>query len=41
MTNLKFNGNPPDVAFQKGLDTFAKRHHIRLWRNGQSDVWLG
>jgi hypothetical protein len=41
MTNLKFNGNPPDVAFQKSLDTLAKRHHIRLWRNGQSDVWLG
>ena len=41
MTNLKFNGNPPDVAFQKSLDTLAKRHHIRLWREGRSDVWLG
>jgi hypothetical protein len=41
MTNLKFNGKPPDVAFQKSLDTLAKRHHIRLWREGRSDVWLG
>jgi len=41
MTNLKFNGNPPDVIFQKSLDTFAKRHHIRLWREEQSDMWVG
>jgi len=41
MTNLKFDGNPPDATFQKSLDTFAKRHHIRLWRDEQSDVWLG
>lgn len=41
MTNLKFNGNPPDMTFQKGLDTLAKRHHIRLWREAESDVWLG
>lgn len=41
MTNLQFNGRPPDATFQKSLDTFAKRHHIRLWREGQSDFWLG
>lgn len=33
--------NPPDIAFQKSLDTLAKRHHIRLWREAESDVWLG
>ena len=41
MTNLKFNGNPPDAAFQKSLNTFAKRHHIRLWHGEESNVWLG
>jgi uncharacterized protein YjlB len=41
MADLKLNGNPPDMAFQKSLDTFAKRHHIRLWREAESDVWLG
>ncbi|HZS55220.1 MAG TPA: LssY C-terminal domain-containing protein [Bryobacteraceae bacterium] len=41
MTSLKFNGSPPDMAFQKSLDTLAKRHHIRLWREAESDVWLG
>jgi hypothetical protein len=41
MTKLEFNGNPPDATFQKNLDTLAKRHHIRLWHQEQSDVWLG
>jgi len=42
---LTLNGAPPDHVFQKGLDTLAKRHHIRLWKlpetyNGQ-EVWVG
>ena len=41
MTSLKFDGNPPDDAFQKSLDTLAKRHHIRLWHEKRSGVWLG
>jgi LssY C-terminus len=41
MTNLTFNGKPPDIAFQKSLNTLAKRHHIRLWRSAEPDVWLG
>ncbi len=41
MTDLTLNGNPPNAAFQKNLDTFAKRHHVRLWRDQQSGVWLG
>lgn len=32
-------GRAPDLVFQRVTDTFAKRHHIRLWR---SDVeWQG
>jgi hypothetical protein len=41
MTSLKLDGNLPDASFQKSLDTFAKRHHIRLWRDTQSGAWLG
>jgi len=42
---LTLNGAPPDYVFQKGLDTFAKRHHIRVWKlsetyDGQA-VWIG
>ena len=42
---LTLNGAPPDYVFQKGLDTFAKRHHIRIWKmpgtyDGQ-EVWVG
>jgi hypothetical protein len=38
-------GRPPDVVFQKSLDTFAMRHHLRIWKltqtyNGQ-EVWVG
>lgn len=42
---LTLEGKPPDYVFQKGLDTFAKRHHVRIWKlpetyNGQ-EVWVG
>ncbi|MGH9596120.1 MAG: LssY C-terminal domain-containing protein [Edaphobacter sp.] len=42
---LTINGKAPDLIFQKSLDTFAKRHHIRIWKqtatwNGR-DVWIG
>jgi ankyrin repeat protein len=42
---LTLNGRPPDHVFQKGLDTTAKRHHIRIWKmsetyNGEQ-VWIG
>jgi hypothetical protein len=41
MTTLKLNGSPHDAAFQKGLNTFAKRHHVRFWHEEQSGFWLG
>ncbi|MFL6417528.1 MAG: LssY C-terminal domain-containing protein [Bryobacteraceae bacterium] len=45
VSTLMINGQPPDFAFQKSLDTFAKRHHLRIWKqtgtyNGK-EVWLG
>lgn len=41
MSELKLNGFRPDMSFEKSLNTFSKRHHIRLWRDAQSGAWLG
>ena len=42
---LRLNDKPPDLVFQKSLDTFAKRHHIRVWKLAQQyqgrEVWVG
>lgn len=45
VSGLMINGRLPDLVFQKSLDTFAKRHHIRIWKqaaayNGR-EVWVG
>ncbi len=45
VSSLMINGRQPDLVFQKSLDTFAKRHHIRIWKltstyNGR-EVWVG
>jgi len=42
---LLLQGRPPDLVLQKSLNTFAKRHHIRIWKmrelyNGR-EVWVG
>jgi hypothetical protein len=29
---LLLDGNPPDIVFEKTNNTFAKRHHLRIWR---------
>ncbi len=44
MSTLTIGGRPPDLMFQKSLDTFAKRHHVRVWElhktyQGQ-EVWV-
>ena len=41
MANLTLNGTIPDVSYQKSLDTFSKRHHIRLWKQEDKGAWLG
>jgi LssY C-terminus len=42
---LTLSGRPPDLIFQKSLDTFAKRHHIRIWKQEAlyegRPVWVG
>ncbi len=40
MGNLTLNGAMADAEYQKSLDTFSKRHHVRLWKQGREDVWL-
>ena len=42
---MLLSGQKPDLVFQKSLDTFAQRHHIRIWKqaalyNGR-EVWVG
>jgi LssY C-terminus len=39
------DGKPPDLVFQKQLNTYAKRHHVRIWQRpgdvqGRT-VWVG
>ncbi len=45
LSNLYLFGRPEDLAFEKMLNTMAKRHHLRLWRSGfrlpgGTDLWL-
>jgi hypothetical protein len=41
---LLLDGQPPDLVFEKTNDTFAARHHMRIWRRpgqfGGQAVWI-
>ena len=44
VSTLLLDGRPPDLVFEKLNNTFAARHHLRIWRrpgrfNGQ-DAWV-
>jgi hypothetical protein len=44
VSTLLLQGRPPELVFQKSLNTFAKRHHLRVWQltsthNGRN-VWV-
>lgn len=39
MRTLLLNGTEPSYMFQKTLDTFEKRHHLRIWK--REDEWRG
>lgn len=39
MSKMLVNDAEPDMAWEKGLNDMAKRHHIRLWK--QSTTWEG
>jgi ankyrin repeat protein len=42
---LKLGGAAPDFVFQKSLNTFAKRHHLRIWKQPRTwhgqEIWVG
>lgn len=44
VSSLTLAGEPPAMIFQKGLNSFARRHHVRIWRTAATDfgspVWL-
>jgi LssY-like putative type I secretion system component LssY len=45
VSTLLLDGRRPDMVFQKQNNTFAKRHHIRIWKQaerlGENEVWIG
>jgi hypothetical protein len=44
MSLLTIEAQAPDFVMQKGLNTFARRHHLRIWKQpGQyrgRDIWI-
>jgi hypothetical protein len=46
VSDLYLFGHREDLAFEKTLNTFLKRHHLRLWRTTATtpdgrEIWLG
>jgi len=44
MSNMVLDGNQSDFEWQKSMNTFARRHHVRIWRRPQETrgdtVWV-
>ena len=45
MSHMLANDREPDMLWEKGLNDFSKRHHVRIWKqdstwNGQP-LWIG
>lgn len=40
VSQLHYQGRPPDLVFQKSLNTVEKRHHIRIWQI-DANLWVG
>lgn len=36
MSTLLLGGNPPRYAYAKTLNTFSKRHHLRIWQTAET-----
>ncbi|MBI3208327.1 MAG: LssY C-terminal domain-containing protein [Candidatus Solibacter usitatus] len=45
MSRMFWNGRMPDLKFQKTLNTYAKRHHVRFWQLPYTEdgkhIWIG
>ncbi len=44
MATMVLDGNRSDIELQKSMNTFAKRHHVRIWRRPQEtqgeSIWV-
>ena len=44
VSTILVSGREPDLVYQKQTNTFAKRHHVRIWSTGRSwdgqPVWI-
>lgn len=40
VSKLLYLNNEADLVFEKSLNTLSKRHHIRIWKTGDDEVWL-
>ena len=45
MSSLLVNDAEADMSWEKGLNDMSKRHHIRVWKQGEmsngEDIWIG
>jgi len=45
MSALLLNDVEADMSWQKGLDDFSKRHHVRIWKQPETldgqEIWVG
>jgi LssY C-terminus len=45
VSGLRIDNQLPDTVFQKALNTFAQRHHLRIWRQPGTykgrEIWVG
>ena len=45
VSGLRIDNRLPDLVFQKSLNTFAKRHHLRIWKQPfayhSREIWIG
>ncbi|HLJ12885.1 MAG TPA: LssY C-terminal domain-containing protein [Bryobacteraceae bacterium] len=45
MSRLTVNETPADMSWEKSFNDFAKRHHIRVWKQPQKwhgrEIWIG
>jgi hypothetical protein len=39
VSRIDLDGRPPDLVFEKEMNTISKRHHVRLWR--RPETWNG
>ncbi|MFN7939056.1 MAG: LssY C-terminal domain-containing protein [Bryobacteraceae bacterium] len=45
MSRMLWDGRAPDLQYQKSLNSYAKRHHVRIWKAAETEagvpLWVG